>query len=311
LAAEHRLSDEQLVRSPAEVAMLGKCDEVAALSQIEVHDRRFPFKPIRYLSGIGGDKEGVGPLASASYARNIMRLQEKRVAILGGTSGIGLAVARAALDEGASVLIASSRAQSVQRAQTLLPSSGLTAQVVDMRSAEAIGAFFETSGALDHVVFTAGEALVLGPLATTELRDARAAFDIRYFGVLAVAKFAAPVIRAGGSLVFTSGVAGARPGAGWTLGASITSAVEGLTRALAVELAPIRVNAVSPGVVRTPLWDSMSETERQALYDSQAAHLLVGHVGDAHEIATAYLYLMENSYATGTVVVADGGYVLV
>lgn len=208
-------------------------------------------------------------------------------------------------------MIASGRAESVQRAQAVLPSPALTAQTVDMRSEAAIRGFFETAAPFDHVVYTAGENLVLGSLATTELRDARAAFEIRYFGALASAKFAAPVIRAGGSIVFTTGVAGARPGSGWTSGASITSAVEGLTRALAVELAPIRVNAVSPGVVRTPLWGAMSEAERQELYDSQAAQLPVGHVGEAGEIATAYLYLMENSYATGTVVVADGGYLLV
>jgi NAD(P)-dependent dehydrogenase (short-subunit alcohol dehydrogenase family) len=241
----------------------------------------------------------------------MLRLAGKRIAILGGTSGIGLAVARAALDEGASVLVASGRAESVQRAQAMLPTRALTAQIVDMRSEAAISGFFDTAGAFDHVVYTAGENLQLGSLATTELRAARAAFEIRYFGALAIAKFAAPVIRAGGSIVFTTGVASARPGSGWTSGASITSAVEGLTRALAVELAPIRVNAVSPGVVRTPLWGAMGEAERQELYDSQAAHLLVGHVGEAAEIATAYVYLMENSYATGTVTVADGGYMLV
>jgi NAD(P)-dependent dehydrogenase (short-subunit alcohol dehydrogenase family) len=87
--------------------------------------------------------------------------------------------------------------------------------------------------------------------------------------------------------------------------------MEGLTRALAVELAPIRVNIVSPGVVKTPLWAGMAEADREALYRQMAEKLPVGHVGEAAEIAEAYLYLMRQSYATGQVLVADGGAVLV
>jgi NAD(P)-dependent dehydrogenase (short-subunit alcohol dehydrogenase family) len=97
----------------------------------------------------------------------------------------------------------------------------------------------------------------------------------------------------------------------FALGASICAAMEGLTRALAVELAPIRVNIVSPGVVRTPLWSNMTEADRKALYHETAERLPVGHVGDAEEIAEAYLYLMRQGYSTGQVLVVDGGAVLV
>ena len=107
--------------------------------------------------------------------------------------------------------------------------------------------------------------------------------------------------------MFTSGIAGQRPQAGWSLGASICAAMEGLTRALAVELAPIRVNIVSPGVVRTPLWANMTEAERTVLYQQVSDRLPVGHVGDAAEIAQAYLYLMRQTYSTGQVLVVDGG----
>jgi NAD(P)-dependent dehydrogenase (short-subunit alcohol dehydrogenase family) len=110
--------------------------------------------------------------------------------------------------------------------------------------------------------------------------------------------------------VFTSGIAGQRPRAGWALGASICSAVEGLTRALAVELAPIRVNAVSPGVVKTPLWGEMPEADRDALYQQVARTLPVGHAGEPAEIAEAYLYLMRQTYGTGQVLVVDGGALL-
>ena len=118
-------------------------------------------------------------------------------------------------------------------------------------------------------------------------------------------------MRRGGSIVLTTGVAGRRPHKGWALGASVTSAVEGLTRALAVELAPLRVNAVSPGVVRTGLWKNMTEQERDTMYENVGKNLLVGRVGDPEEIAHAYLYLMQEGYSTGQVIVVDGGATLI
>ena len=99
------------------------------------------------------------------------------------------------------------------------------------------------------LAFTAGETLQLGRLSETDIAAARAFFGLRYWGAYMAAKYGSSGIRPGGSIVFTSGLAGTRPHAGWSLGASICSAMEGLTRALAVELAPIRVNIVSPGVV--------------------------------------------------------------
>ena len=98
-----------------------------------------------------------------------------------------------------------------------------------------------------------------------------------------------------------------RPHPGWSLGASICAAMEGLTRALAVELAPIRVNIVAPGVVRSPLWTNLTSTDRAALYRQTAEKLPVGHVGEVEEIAEAYLYLMRQTYGTGEVVRVDGG----
>jgi NAD(P)-dependent dehydrogenase (short-subunit alcohol dehydrogenase family) len=98
---------------------------------------------------------------------------------------------------------------------------------------------------------------------------------------------------------------------GWTVAASICGAMEAFTRALAVELAPIRVNAVSPGFVRTPLWSNIAETQREDMYRDAGARLLVGRVGEADDIAQTYLYLMQNAFSTGQTVVVDGGGVLV
>jgi NAD(P)-dependent dehydrogenase (short-subunit alcohol dehydrogenase family) len=238
-----------------------------------------------------------------------MILNGKRIVVLGGSSGIGLATAQAALREGASVVIASSRQARVEQALNTLPNA--EGYAVDLTDAAAVQAFFTRIGAFDHLVFTAGESLQLGPLASTDLEIARQFFNLRYWGAFLAAKHASGNIRAGGSIVFTSGIAGQRPRTGWALGASITSAVEGLTRALAVELAPIRVNVVSPGVVRTPLWSAMPGPDREALYREIEQDLLVGHVAEPEEIAEAYLYLMRQTYGTGQVLVVDGGGVLV
>jgi NAD(P)-dependent dehydrogenase (short-subunit alcohol dehydrogenase family) len=144
-------------------------------------------------------------------------------------------------------------------------------------------------------------------LAETDIAGARRFFDLRYWGAYMAAKYGSTGIRKGGSIVFTSGLAGSRPHPGWSLGASICAAMEGLTRALAVELAPVRVNIVSPGVVKTPLWSSMSESERDTFYQGIAETLPVGHVGGVDEIAQAYLYLMQQTYSTGEVLRVDGG----
>jgi NAD(P)-dependent dehydrogenase (short-subunit alcohol dehydrogenase family) len=239
-----------------------------------------------------------------------MTLSGKRIVVLGGSSGIGLAAAAAAAREGANVVIASSRKERVDEALATLP-TGTEGCVLDLADHDATQALFARLGSFDHLVFTAGETLQLGTLATTDVDAARRFFELRYWGAYCAAKYGCGSIRKGGSIVFTSGIAGQRPRAGWAVAASICSAMEGLTRALAVELAPIRVNIVSPGVVRSPLWTKMAEADRNALYSEMAARLPVGHVGEVEEIAEAYLYLMRQSYGTGQVLVVDGGAVLV
>jgi NAD(P)-dependent dehydrogenase (short-subunit alcohol dehydrogenase family) len=243
-----------------------------------------------------------------------MKLQDKRIVIVGGTSGIGLAVGQTALEEGASVVVASNRPETVNGAQAALhlrwPSS-VTAAVVDVASEDAIEEFFAGIGSFDHLVYTAGEDLPLGRLVDTDLSRARARFDIRYWGVVASVKHGAKSVRAGGSIILTSGFSARHPRPRWSSQASIQSAVEGLTRALALELAPIRVNCVSPGLSRTPRWNAMPAAERETLYEGEERRVPLGRVGTAGEIASAYVYLMENTYATGNVINDDGGSALV
>jgi NAD(P)-dependent dehydrogenase (short-subunit alcohol dehydrogenase family) len=237
-------------------------------------------------------------------------LQGKRVVVLGGSSGIGLEVAKQAASEGASVVIASSSAERVRKAVESVGGAA-QGQTVDVSDERAVATFFSKLGAFDHLVFTAGDSLHLHDLATTDLQLARRAFELRYWAALAAVKYGSPHLNKGGSVVLTTGIAGQRPQKGWVIAASVCGTIEALTRALAVELAPIRVNAVSPGIVRTNLWQSMPAAERENLYESVGKSLPVGRVGEAHEIAQAYLFLMLEAFSTGQTVVVDGGAVLV
>jgi NAD(P)-dependent dehydrogenase (short-subunit alcohol dehydrogenase family) len=239
-----------------------------------------------------------------------MDISGQRVVVIGGTSGIGLATACAAAERGAEVVVVSARAESVQRALEQLPDSA-TGHAVDVRDAAALDAVFDRIGALDHLAYTSGEALALTPIADLDPAVARTFFEIRYFGVLATVRAAVPRLSRAGSVTLTGGSAGPRPQPGWAVAASLCGAMEALTRELALELAPVRVNLVRPGIVQSPLWSVMGDAERDELYQATAAAVPVGHTGEAEEIALAYLYCMEQTYATGSIVAVDGGALLV
>ncbi|SEM76320.1 NAD(P)-dependent dehydrogenase, short-chain alcohol dehydrogenase family [Chitinophaga rupis] len=233
-------------------------------------------------------------------------LAGKRVILLGGSSGFGLATAKAAAAEGAKVVIVSSNQQRVDQALQQLP-AGSEGYAIDLSKEANIKDFFEKAGAFDHLVYTAAENISLNNLSETVIDNARQFFGLRYWSALAAVKYGAPHINPGGSICLTGGIAGLRPGKGWTIAASICGAMEGLTRALAVELAPIRVNSVVPGVVRTNLWNSLPEADREGLYKNVGDALLVKRVGEAEEIALAFLYLMKQQFGTGQNMVIDGG----
>jgi NAD(P)-dependent dehydrogenase (short-subunit alcohol dehydrogenase family) len=237
-------------------------------------------------------------------------LKGKRIVLLGGTSGFGLATAKAAADEGANIVVVSSRLQRVDNALALLP-AGSEGYVADLADEQQVENLFKQIGEFDHLVFTAGENLQLNELSTVKMDEARKFFNIRYWGALMAAKYGSQYIRKGGSITLTNGIVGMRPIKGWTIAASITGAVESLTRALAVELAPIRVNAVCAGVVRTDLWSNIPEADRETMFSQMGSQLLTGRIGEADDIAEAFLYLMHGNYTTGQIAVADGGGVLV
>ncbi|GAA3986765.1 SDR family oxidoreductase [Streptomyces plumbiresistens] len=239
-----------------------------------------------------------------------MSLRGQRIVVIGGTAGIGLAVAEAAAQEGAQVVVASRRQEIVAAALERLP-QGAEGRVLDVTDEDAVRAFFGRIGGFDHLVFTAGESLLLESVAESDLGRARRFLDARLWGAYTAVKYGAPSIRKGGSVVLTTGTVARRPMPGTTVAASLCGAMESLTRALALELAPLRVNVVEPGMVRTELWRDLPEETRDGMFASAAQSLPVGRVGEPEDVAEAYLYLMRGAYSTGSVVVVDGGTVLV
>ncbi|MEU3188180.1 SDR family oxidoreductase [Streptomyces sp. NPDC006923] len=239
-----------------------------------------------------------------------MNMRDQRVVVIGGTSGIGLAVARAAAAAGARLSVASSRQERVDAAVAQLGGDA-TGSAVDVLDRASLDAFLRGSGEIDHLVYTAGGALSMMPIAGLDLDGARDFFEVRYFGALNAVHAALPHLATRASITLTSGTAADRPGPGWALGASVCGAMNSFTRAMALELAPVRVNAVAPGVTRSPLWSGMSEADREAMYDDLGGALPVGRVGEVEDAAAAYLYCMTQPYTTGNVLTVDGGALLV
>ena len=239
-----------------------------------------------------------------------MNLKNQRVVIIGGTAGVGLAVAKLAIEEGASVLVASGTQQRVELAVKQLGTEA-EGRVLNVLQEDRVDEFFRAADEFDHLVYTAGDAVAIGEAGTLSLKEAKARFDVRYWGAYLAVKFGQRKIRKEGSIVLSSGIASQRPMKGWSLGASVTGAMESFTRAMAIDLAPTRVNLVSPGVVRTELWDFLSEPERNGFYRQVGESLPVGRVGEPSDVAEAYIYLMKNRFSTGSIVVTDGGGVLV
>jgi len=230
-------------------------------------------------------------------------LKNSRVLVIGGSSGIGLAIAAQAAAEQASVTIASRSAERLAAARAALRDS-VDAVPLDTGDMRAIETFFSAREAWDHVVVSAAQT-ASGPVRTLPLADARDAMESKFWGVSRVARAAA--IAEGGSLTLVTGFLSVRPSASAVLQGAINAALEGLARGLALELSPIRVNTVSPGTIDTPLWSRMDEDKRKDLFERTAARLPSKRIGQPDDVANAALYLMKTPFAAGSTVRVDGG----
>jgi NAD(P)-dependent dehydrogenase (short-subunit alcohol dehydrogenase family) len=237
-----------------------------------------------------------------------MKLNDKRVLIVGGGSGIGYAVAEACVAEGASVVVASSQRERVSAAAERLGGAASAARLDITREPE-VAEFFAGASPFDHIVTTAGDwgGGFGTSLAELELDAAKRMFDVRFWGALLLAKHGSKKLNAGGSLTFTDGMIAHKPMKAAYVSSAMAGAIEHLTRALAVELAPLRVNCVCPGLIRSGIWDRIPEDRREAVLTGMTKHLLVPRVGTTDEAAEAYLYLLRGAYTTGQVLYVEGG----
>lgn len=236
-----------------------------------------------------------------------MQLQNHRVVIVGGTSGIGLAVAQSFLALDAQVIVAS---RSQAKVDAALQKLGPTGQgyAIDFQDESQMKQFFKKIGNFDDLVVTAaGGTSSNSPFNALRTDVAKAEFDDKFWGQYTTVKTALPFIRESGSITLTSGAAAAHPSKGASTLVAMNSAIEGLVRALAMDLAPIRVNVVSPGVVDTPIFNGMDAEDREALFQKISRSLLLQHVSEPEELAEAYIYLARSTCTTGSVIQADGG----
>ena len=233
-----------------------------------------------------------------------MALEGERVVVVGGSSGIGLETARLALAAGASVTIAGRSEDRLRRAAADL-GGAVRSVVADVTDDGSVKALFDGETRVDHVFLPAGELKPGGgDVLGADLSALRSILESRLLGVIHVVRRARPKMAAG-SITLMSGLYANRPAPGAALGAAAVAAIDGMTRALALDLAPIRVNAVAPGLIDTPLWDSFGP-QREAIL-AQATALPVGRIGRPDEVAAAVLLLMSNGFITGTVLAIDGG----
>jgi NAD(P)-dependent dehydrogenase (short-subunit alcohol dehydrogenase family) len=234
------------------------------------------------------------------------RLQGQRIIVLGGSSGIGQSTAKTLATEGADVIIASRSTEKLWRAAEAIGHPVLS-QVLDISDGQQVETFFRKAEPFDHLVITAATA-VAGNFIDLDVAEARRFFDSKFWGPYMAARAAVPKIRTGGSITFFAGAASHRGSPGFSCGSTINAAIETLSKTLAVELAPIRVNTISPGYVRTPALDELMDPETlTAMLKEVEKAIPVHRIGTPDEIAHAVLFLIENTYTTGTVLFVDGG----
>ena len=230
-------------------------------------------------------------------------LSGARVLVLGGSSGIGLATARAAAAAGAKVTVASRSTGRVDAAVSQI-GHGASGATLDTTDDAAMEAFFAKHPEWDHIVVSVAAGRSAGIHALT-LQDAYGNMNAKFWTAYRTARAAR--ITSEGSLTLVSGFLSQRPGKDVLLQGAINAALEGLGRGLALEMAPVRVNTVAPGLIDTPIRAAMPADQKQKLFDHLTATLPVRRVGQPEDIADAILMLMTNPFATGSTLFVDGG----
>jgi NAD(P)-dependent dehydrogenase (short-subunit alcohol dehydrogenase family) len=229
-----------------------------------------------------------------------------KVLIAGGSSGIGLATAALLANEGAEVTITGRSPQKMEQALATLPAS-VEGRLADAADADQLKACLAATGNIDHLVLALSGAKGGGLFKTLDLAQLRAGFDEKFFPQLQTLQAALPYMGPGGSVTFITAVSAQARAAGTGGLAAINGALELMVPILAKELQPLRVNAISPGVIDTPWWHFMAEKDRRETFRQYAAATPAGRVGQGEDIAHAIRLLISNTFITGQVLTVDGG----
>lgn len=227
-----------------------------------------------------------------------------KTVIIGGSSGIGLATAKLLHSLGHEIIIASRSKEKLEIAVKMI--GNISSYVLDVTQENEVIQFFDSLGPFDHLV-TSAASFTTGSFLKMETHQAKDFFDNKFWGQYLAAKRGARYLQKDGSITFFCGIASQKPFMNFAVGSAINAAIEGLTRALALELSPIRVNAISPGIVATPVWDGWPEKARLAHFEETAKRLPAKKIGQPEDIAEAVRYLINCRYATGSIVHVDGG----
>ncbi len=232
-----------------------------------------------------------------------MAFKGKKIVVVGGTSGIGLATARRFYEQGAMVTVTGRDAEKLHSVERM----GLVAAAVDSRERPALDGFFAEQGVVDHLVIAAGGGKGLGEFATLSLGELREGFNAKFWPHLETLQAALPFLSAGGSVTLVTACSSVAKLPGTSGLGAINGALEIMVPILARELKTIRINAVSPGVVDTPWWDFIPKENRKGAFEQFTANIPVGREAQPEEVADAICFLAGNAYMTGQVVFCDGG----
>lgn len=232
-----------------------------------------------------------------------MGLEGQKVVVVGGSSGIGLEIARLAQSMGAQVTIASRSQDKLDAAKANIGGSVKTVQI-DVLQDSSVKDAFDSIGQVDHVVFTPPGGTV-GKIRDIDTVAALKGLDAKIIAAVRTVKYAK--IANTGSLTLITGQFARRPLPGMIMGAVVNGAIDVLGKGLAVELAPLRVNMISPGVIDTPLHARLPDEMRSNMFKNAAARLPVGRIGRPEDIAQATIQVMTNGFMTGAIIEVDGG----
>jgi len=224
-------------------------------------------------------------------------LKNKKILVVGGSSGLGLSVAKRASERGAKVVIASRNASENHNELAVAVGNDIETYSFDATSELETETALKEIGDFDHLVITVRPDITPAPFEKTDIKEAKEAFEIKFWGQYQLIQKAQSQINQNGSIIMTTGIAGEKIFKNFSTMAVINSATETLCRSLAIELAPTRVNIVSPGFVAP----KPKEVEKHA------QQFPLGRIASPEEIAETYIYLMASPYITGTSVVIDGG----